>query len=143
LIGSYARREILEEISTRNGTERTYEQSCDMAAEVMADALWVVANKELTELVTEDDEFDIDGIRYRRLEQHSPAVYFGRWGSHEIDEPLYRQIGVHNGPTLKPIELRAGIIARRMTLGLGRIVGKLGADGTVARSYGRCRMPQL
>ena len=40
-----------------------------------------------------------------------------------------RQAGVRNGPTVKPIERRAGIIARRMTPGLGRIVGELGADG--------------
>ena len=122
-------KEVRKEVRRRHGDGLTFEQSCDAAAEVMADSLWLAANEELEELVTEDDEIDIDGIRYRRLEQSSSAEYFGRWGSHEIDEPLYRQAGVRNGPTVKPIERRAGIIARRMTPGLGRIVGELGADG--------------
>jgi hypothetical protein len=72
---------------------------------------------------------DIDGRRYRRLKQASSATYFGRWGPHEIEEALYREVGVHNGLTIKPIEVRAGIVARRMTPDLARIVGELSADG--------------
>jgi len=121
--------EVRKEVRKRYGTELTYEQRRDAAAEVMAETLWVDANKDLQELVTDDDEVDIDGTRYRRLEQDSSATYFGPWGSHEIAEPLYREVGVHNGPTIKPIERRAGMIARRMTPDLGRIIGELGADG--------------
>jgi hypothetical protein len=29
-------------------------------------------------------------------------------GSHRIEEALYREVGVYNGPTIKPIELRVG-----------------------------------
>lgn len=132
-------KEVRNEVRRRHGDRLTFEQSGDAAAEVMADSLWLAANEELEELVTEDDEIDIDGTRYHRLEQNSSAVYFGRWGSHEINEPLYRQTGVRNGPTAKPIERCAGMIARRMTPGLGRIVGELGADGNSRQIVGTMR----
>lgn len=54
-------------------------------------------------------------------------MYYGRWGSHPIEEALYREVGVHNGPTIKPIELRVGII-EHMTPDMARVVGELGAD---------------
>jgi hypothetical protein len=73
---------------------------------------------------------DIDGQRDRRLKQASSATYYGRWGAHEIEEALYREVGLHNGPTVKPIEVRAGIVARRMTPDVARIVGELSAEGS-------------
>jgi hypothetical protein len=81
----------------------------------MADVQWADEAKDLNELASDDDEVDIGGTRYRRLGQPSSATYFGRWGAHEVREPLYRQVGVHNGPTVKPIERRIGMVARRMT----------------------------
>ncbi len=53
----------------------------------------------------------------------------GGWGSHEVEEPLYREVGVHDGPTIKPIELRAGII-EHMTPDMARVVGELSADNS-------------
>lgn len=81
-------KQVREEVKRRHGTELTYEQRRDAAAAVMGEALWADEEKELQESVTEDDEVDIGGTRYRRLEQPSSAVYFGRWGSHEVHEPL-------------------------------------------------------
>src|SRR5690606_17678449 len=43
------------------------------------------------------------------------------------EEALYRAVGVRNGPTIKPIELRLGIIGG-MTPDMARIVGELGAE---------------
>lgn len=122
--------QVRAEVRKRHGTELTYEQRRDAAAEVMADVLWSDGEKDLNELVTDDDEVEIDGKRYRRLDQASSAVYYGRWGPHEVEEPLYRELGMHNGPTLKPIERRVGMVARRMTPDLARIVGELSADGS-------------
>lgn len=48
-------------------------------------------------------------------------------GSHYVEEALYREAGVHNGPTIKPIELHIGII-EHMTPDMARIVGELSAD---------------
>jgi hypothetical protein len=89
--------------------------------------LWKDADGDLREAVTDAEEVEVDDIRYVRLQQRSSATYFGRWGPHPIDEALYRQVGVHNGPTIKPIELRVGII-ERMTPDMARVVGELFAD---------------
>ncbi len=69
----------------------------------------------------------MNGDRYRRLDQPSSATYRGRWGDHHVEEALYRKVGVRNGPTIKPIELRVGII-KNMTPDMARIVGELGAE---------------
>ena len=121
-------RQVRDAVRNKYGTELTYEQRRDAAMEVMASALWLDAQEDLEALVTDDDEVDIDGTLYRRMEQPSSAVYHGRWGSHEIDESLYRAVGVHNGATVKPLEARVGMVTRRMTPELARIVGELGAD---------------
>lgn len=98
-----------------------------MAAAIVEEALWSDAQRDLEKESTDAEEIDVDGIRYRRLNQPSSATYFGRWGSHEIVEPLYRQVGVRNGPTVKPLELRVGMIARHLTPDFARIVGELSA----------------
>lgn len=123
--------QVRAEVRKRHGADLTYEQRRDAAAKVMADVLWADGDKDLKELATraDEDEVEIEGKRYRRLEQPSSAIYYGRWGPHEVEEPLYREIGVHNGPTVKPIERRVGMVARRMTPDLARIVGELSADG--------------
>ena len=46
----------------------------------------------------------------------------------EVEEALYREVGVHNGPTIKPIELKMGMVARHMTPDLARVMGELFAD---------------
>src|SRR6266545_5274876 len=99
--------QLRQEVRRRHGTDLTYEQRRDAAMGVMGDVLWTDETKDLEELVTDDDEVDIGGTRYRRLDQPFSAIYFGRWGrwgTHEVKEPLYRQVGVRNGPTVKPIE---------------------------------------
>ncbi|MCC7074908.1 MAG: hypothetical protein IT383_26595 [Deltaproteobacteria bacterium] len=77
--------------------------------------------------MTDAEEVDVDGKKFRRLEQASSGTYFGRFGAHLVEEPLYREAGVRNGPTLKPVELRAGIV-ERMLPDMARIVGALSAD---------------
>ncbi len=127
---------LREEVTRRYGTALNYEQRRDASAAVMSEVLWADEEKALRELATDDDEVDIEGTRYRRLEQASSAVYCARWGPHEVKESLYRAVGMHNGPTIKPIERRVGMIARRMTPDLARIVGELSADGN-SREVGR------
>lgn len=121
-------KQVRDEVRRRHGSDLTFEQRRDAAASVMGDVLWVDEAQDLEELTSDDDEIDIEGVLYRRLEQSSSAVYYGRWGSHHVVESLYRQVGVHNGPTVKPLEYRVGMISRHMTPDLARIVGELSAD---------------
>jgi len=69
----------------------------------MRHVLWWHEEPNLQGLVTRAMEVDVAGKRYRRLEQRSSAEYHGCWGAHRV-EPLYRLVGVHNGPTIKPVE---------------------------------------
>jgi len=117
---------IRRDVRERLGPDSTFEQRRDSAAGLTSDALWLDADQDLRDEVTTAAEVEIDGCRYRRLKQRSAAIYFSRWGNHHIKEPLYRTVGVRNGPTIKPIELRAGII-KHMTPDMARIVGELTA----------------
>jgi hypothetical protein len=130
LVSEAARRlaEIIDrEVAERLGPNATFEQEQDAAAAVASDALWLRADNRLRGLVTAANEVEVDGCRYRRLDQNSSATYHGRWGDHHIEEALYRKVGVHNGPTIKPVELLAGIV-KNMTPDMARIVGELGAE---------------
>lgn len=120
---------IREEVERRYGSELTFEQRRDAAVAVTNDALWLDEERDLQSLVTRAGEVEVEGKRYRRLEQPSSAEYRGRWGAHHVQESLYRLEGVHNGPTIKPVELKAGVV-ENMTPDLARIVGELSAEQT-------------
>lgn len=55
------------------------------------------------------DEVEVGGQRYRR---HSKGTvrYHTLCGAIEVTRETYRQVGVHNGPTIVPLELDAGIV---------------------------------
>ncbi len=128
--------EIRREVRARLGPNSTFEERRDAAAALASETLWQDADVDLREAITTAEQVEVDGCCYRRLAQPSSATYHGRWGDHHIDEALYRQVGVHNGPTIKPIELRAGIV-KQMTPDMARIIGELGAEAgsrSVART---------
>jgi hypothetical protein len=119
---------IRREVRERLGPHSTFEQRRDGAAALTTEALWHDTDEDLREAITTAEEIEVEGRRYRKLGQDSSATYCGRWGSHHVEEALYREVGLHNGPTLKPIELRVGII-EHMTPDMARIVGELSAYG--------------
>lgn len=130
IVSDVARRIMLEirrDVRERLGPDATYEQRRDAATALASDALWLDADEDLRENITTAEEVEVEGHRYCRLEQASSATYYSRWGSHPVEEALYREVSVHNGPTIKPIELRVGII-EHMTPDMARVVGELSAD---------------
>jgi hypothetical protein len=118
---------INEEIAKVVGAHSTFEQRQAAACAVMSDTLWFRTDGELRDGLTTAEEIEVEDRRYYRLEQASSATYHSPWGSHYVEEALYREAGVHNGPTIKPIELHIGII-EHMTPDMARIVGELSAD---------------
>jgi hypothetical protein len=120
-------KKLRREVQERLGPNATFEQKNDASFEIMRDVLRKSEEDMLRESVTNAEEIDVDGKKFRRLDQASSATYFGRFGAHHIEEALYRQVGVRNGPTIKPIELRMGIV-ERMTPDMARVVGRLTAD---------------
>lgn len=119
-----------QEVRERTGEGSTLEERNDAAFDVVTDVLWRREDQDLRGAVTTAVEVEVDGKQYCRLKQESSATYFGRWGSHEIEEALYRQAGIHDGPTIKPLELKMGMISRHMTPDLARVMGKLCAFGS-------------
>ena len=117
------RREVRELL----GPNATYEQRRDASFEFMREVLWKDADDDLRESVTDAREVAVGDKKFRRMKQESSATYYGRWGTHHIKEALYREVGVRNGPTIKPVELRAGIV-EHMTPDMARIVGELSAE---------------
>ena len=119
---------IRREVRERLGSGSTFEQRRDAAVALTNDALWLDADDDLQEAKTTAEEIEVEGHWYRRLDQDSSATYYSRWGSHHVEEALYREVGQHNGPTVKPIEVLVGII-EHMTPDMARIVGELSAYG--------------
>lgn len=115
------------EIDSQLGPNATFEERQNASFEIAREALRRREEREMRGAVTSADEVEVEGKRYRRLSQRSSGTYFGRWGSHRIDESLYREVGVRNGPTIKPVELRLGIVSH-MTPDFARVVGALSAD---------------
>jgi hypothetical protein len=118
---------IDREVDDQLGPDATFEQQQDAAAAITSDALWLSTDNRLGRAITRAAQVEVDGCRYRRLDQPSSSTYHSRWGDHHVEEPLYRKVGVRNGPTIKPIELRVGII-EQMTPEMARVVGELGAE---------------
>lgn len=111
----------------RLGPNATFEERQDAGFEIMSEVLRKKTDVDLGDQVTDAEEVDVGGKKFRRLQQASSATYFSRFGAHRVDEALYREVGVRNGPTIKPIELRAGIV-EHMTPDMARVVGGLSAD---------------
>lgn len=56
------------------------------------------------------EELMIDGKRYRYHADGAELVH-GLCGSFPIARPTYRQVGVHNGPIVVPLDLDAGLLS--------------------------------
>ena len=90
IVSDVARRLMLEvrrEVRERLGPDATFEQRRDAAAALTSDMLWLDTDEDLREAITTAEEIEVEGRRYRRLDQSSSATYHSRWGSHPIEEP--------------------------------------------------------
>lgn len=69
------------------------------------------------------DAVEVDGLLYTR---HEPGTvrYYTLCGAIDLERWTYRQVGVHNGPTLVPLDLEAGLVERTTpALGLRIMLG--------------------
>jgi len=53
---------------------------------------------------------EVNGALWRRMSRPSNGVYFARRGELHVLRHLYRRVDVRNGPTIVPLELRAGLV---------------------------------
>lgn len=110
-------------VAERAGADTTFEERQRIRSEVMAEVMWKAEDDDLRSMRTEAEQVEVGGKIYRRLNQPSSASYHGLWGTHIIEEPLYRDSSVRAGPTIKPLELRAGIV-HGMLPDLARVLGR-------------------
>lgn len=123
--------ELLEEMATKrcpNPDDFEAFSRASMAA--VADVQWLVEQRRLERACTTAEVITVGGEPYRKLSQPSARIYQGLWGAHRIEEPLYRRIGVHNGPTLKPLDVRIGVVEGVVLPNLARVAGALMATMT-------------
>jgi hypothetical protein len=105
--------------------EASFEQRQRSMRALAYELLWLEEEEELRALITTAEEIEIAGTTYRRLEQSSSSSLTGLVGTHIVEEKLYREIGIRNGPTIKPIELRVDAVTRTMLPDLARTAGLL------------------
>ena len=131
--------QLLGRIATATWAKLTFEQRQDVIAYGLRAVGAHIEERSLRELTTDAELIEIEGVAYRRLRQPSSTEYFGMWGSYRIEEALYRQAGMRNGPTIKPLEKRAGMVTKSMTPMLARTLGEMQADMTSREAAKRLR----
>ncbi len=57
----------------------------------------------------EAEAVEVDGRSFKRMSKPSCGTYFSLPGKVSVERFLYREVGVHNGPTVVPLELITGI----------------------------------
>jgi hypothetical protein len=113
----------------RAGPTATYEECRRADLSVLADLMWQREEDALRAQVTREEHIEVDGTAYNRLTQPSSTTYHGLWGTHVMEEPLYRQAGVRNGPTVKPLSFVVGAIGNLLP-DAGRVLGLLRSSMT-------------
>lgn len=96
-------------------------------AEVLA------AHRPTTEVV------EAEGRRYKRVRDRSRGTYFGLRGPVTVERHLYREVGVHNGPTIVPLELNAGLVDGLWTPLAAAAAGHLLQDEPSRDAVATCR----
>ena len=103
--------EIMEAISKQEPFKlANIEKKIEDAADILVCATISII---LVTLQIDIERVEVNGILYKRMKEPSQGIYFARRGEVWVNRYLYRQVGVRNGPTIVPLELRAGIVEGR------------------------------
>jgi hypothetical protein len=123
-------KQLAELAAKRCSDVEDFEDFSSAAMTVIADAMWLVEERKLEEMRTTEDVIEVAGEPYRKLSQPSSRVYHSLWGAHRVRESLYRRADVRNGPTLKPLDVRLGVVDHSMLPNLARTAGAMMAAMT-------------
>jgi hypothetical protein len=78
------------------------------------------------------DRVEVDGRAYSRLSLQTGIEYHAMRGTVRVQRGLYREEGVRNGPTIVPLDLRAGVVDGHVTPAAARGIAAL-AQGMPSR----------
>lgn len=79
----------------------------------------------LQSLDPQEERVEIDGIAWRRLNLDAGETYWSLRGPVRVQRGLYRREDVRNGPTIVPLDKRAGMVEGRYTPAAAKAVAKL------------------
>jgi len=123
--------ELLEQmVDARCPDSDDFDAMSQASMEVGTELQWLAEHRRLEGACTTAEVITVGGEPYRKLSQPSARTYHGLWGAHRIEEPLYRRMGVRNGPTLKPLDVRLGVIKGVVLPALARAAGAMMATMT-------------
>lgn len=110
------------------GENPHFEEAEKSVGELVADLECADIAAYLEALDPSEERVEVGGVSYRRLHQHSAESYLGLRGPIRVIRGLYRQEGVKNGPTVVPMELRAGIVEGWYTPSAAKFAGVLAQE---------------
>lgn len=96
---------------TEAGSEASFAQREAAALDAADEAIRDYCEQELQKIADGfDDELLVDGIHYKLSHDLSGGIYHSLCGTLHVKRGLYRRVGERNGPTVVPLELRAGLV---------------------------------
>jgi len=105
--------QLLAEVDRRVGAGADFAERERALHAIANDAIQCAQQQELQAIADRfvTDEVVVNGVRYRHHDEGT-VDYHGLSGTVTVHRSIYRQVGVHNGPTIVPVELVAGLIER-------------------------------
>jgi len=133
---------LLDELAAeRCGNDADFYTHSAAAMSVIAEGMWWSEEQRLRALASSEARVLVDGEPYYALTQPSSIIVYGLWGAHVIPEPLYRREDMHNGPTIKLLEKRLGLVSRSMLANFASAAGALVAAMTDREAHATlCRL---
>ena len=97
-------------VDAKVGTDANFEQREAAALEVTNEATRQFLRDDLLAITaSHGEQVEVDGVIYKR---HEPGTvwYYTLCGALDLERWTYREVGVHNGPTIVPMDLAAGLV---------------------------------
>ena len=111
-------------VDARVGCDATFERREAAALALTNDATRLFLAGDLKAISDHHGPYvEVDGLVYKR---HEPGTvrYYSLCGAMDLERWTYRAVGVHNGPTIVPLDLEAGVVERTTpALGLRIMLG--------------------
>lgn len=104
---------LREEVDARVGLEGDFAERERVMHEVANAAVRCAQRADLVEIAERFDTEEVFvGEQLYRRHERGTVNYHGLSGRMSVTRWIYRQVGVHNGPTIVPLELTAGLVER-------------------------------
>jgi hypothetical protein len=109
-------------VDAQVGADASFERREVAALELANEATRLFLRDDLLAIADgHGEQVEVDGAIYKR---HEPGTvrYYSLCGAIDLERWTYRAVGLHNGPTIVPVELEAGLVERTTPALGGRIM---------------------